>query len=670
MSLPEFNKNFILCEFAWQIDATINSPELRKAQIIALTPECAWRCQIIGKDYRKLEDYYDQERLWLQHDRMFAEEVRWFEWVDSYLRGAVSEFRQTEFRPARGCALMLQPVFDECYAGAYILRSFLEKAGKCELLYWPADLGPLREDVQHTQPHCSIYPVLVSEMATSCESRSVALTSPTGISPPADTGRGKWKPAARRALGDRLFGELRYLQGVGLARYVHSQLRPKKDSRVLAVGGGYDLTCMVWALRERGVRVDWQTDLIFGEGKRDEFVNQDIIGAMEASWKEVCELDEFWSPLDVAGVGRNPMIKSLLAHWWLRVVPEYWQGYCNTLRKLSGQDYIAIVTWDATPNAAALQAAQSSGIHSVIFQHGSTARVSGHIWYSYLANADALLVYGAGTAEQLQGTWPGSAKATLDVVGSTRLDAIRAAMTPTRVAKIRTRMAGREKRRIVLYAPMYFGRYGRALGDAAYYPDVSYFEMQCRIMQLFAQYPRVCLLYKDLSIANGLRNPIPEFIRQYVPNGRVVDAPPPLWKMFWGVDAIIIDHVITALGEALLTRKPLLVYAPGSVEAIPELPDARVLLRRRASVAETPDQFLETIRLFLDANDFSELADADDGFLRSYCTHLNDGQSAQRAAAAVICPSGNSSRSSRVLPARSSAIGEGTDRTTASALRL
>jgi hypothetical protein len=100
---------------------------------------------------------------------------------------------------------------------------------------------------------------------------------------------------------------------------------------------------------------------------------------------------------------------------------------------------------------------------------------------------------------------------------------------------------------------------------------------------------------------------------------------------------IILDHAGTALGEALLTRKPLIVYAPGSAGSIPEAPDARALLRKRALVAETGLDFIATIDEFLRRSDFSEVIDPDQEFLRAYGTYIGDGKSAERGAEAIAC---------------------------------
>jgi hypothetical protein len=104
----------------------------------------------------------------------------------------------------------------------------------------------------------------------------------------------------------------------------------------------------------------------------------------------------------------------------------------------------------------------------------------------------------------------------------------------------------------------------------------------------------------------------------------------------WAVDAIIVDHAITALGEVLLTRKPLVVYDPPDPHGFLEHPEAKSLLRKRATVAERPDELIACVRSFLMAGDFSEIESPNEEFLAAYGTHLNDGHSARRAAEAIV----------------------------------
>ena len=148
-------------------------------------------------------------------------------------------------------------------------------------------------------------------------------------------------------------------------------------------------------------------------------------------------------------------------------------------------------------------------------------------------------------------------------------------------------------------------------------------------------FPGIRLLYKDFGSTNHLWNPIPDCIRREIPNGKVILAPS-LSQLVWAVDAIILDHALTALGEALLTRKRIIVYDGGqpTSELVP--PESKVLLRKRAIVGDTPDEFVNQVRSFLEAGDFSEVSEPDDEFLCAYGTYLNDGRSAERAAEVIL----------------------------------
>jgi len=190
------------------------------------------------------------------------------------------------------------------------------------------------------------------------------------------------------------------------------------------------------------------------------------------------------------------------------------------------------------------------------------------------------------------------------------------------------------------------GIWGTGLSAETGYADVSYFEPQERIVRFFALFPGIRLLYKDAP-SHNVWNPIPDLIRQEIPNGRAVLVPP-LAELVWVVDAIILDHMITALGEALLTRKRIIVYDPYLPGNTLEPPEAKELLRKRAIVAETPDEFVEEVRTFLIANDFTEINLPNDEFLRAYSTHKNDGLSAQRAVDEIIRTARNLNRRARL----------------------
>jgi hypothetical protein len=163
--------------------------------------------------------------------------------------------------------------------------------------------------------------------------------------------------------------------------------------------------------------------------------------------------------------------------------------------------------------------------------------------------------------------------------------------------------------------------------DLLDYPDVSYLELLQKILLLWKEYPQVRLLYKDFVVENNTDRVMAKFIQEHIPNGTVTYQR--LTKLMWSVDAIIVDHVITAVSEVLLTRKPVLVYMPSPERADPE---ARNLLQKRAIVSTTAEEFEQQVRLFLQATPYEEIEQPDVAFLKRYCTHHHDGQSAERAA--------------------------------------
>jgi len=56
------------------------------------------------------------------------------------------------------------------------------------------------------------------------------------------------------------------------------------------------------------------------------------------------------------------------------------------------------------------------------------------------------------------------------------------------------------------------------------------------------------------------------------------------------------------------------------------------MLRKRAVVAETPDEFAASVAAFLQMGTYPEIEHPNDDFLLCYATHLGDGRSAARAA--------------------------------------
>jgi hypothetical protein len=175
--------------------------------------------------------------------------------------------------------------------------------------------------------------------------------------------------------------------------------------------------------------------------------------------------------------------------------------------------------------------------------------------------------------------------------------------------------------------PTHFAPYGRAIGELAGHPAVPYFELLQRVLSLWKAAPGVRLVYKDFIVANDRSRVMPRFIREEVPDAIVTTQR--LTDVMWAIDAIVVDHVITAAPQVLLANKPTVFFMPATT---PQADRARVLLRSRASVATTPDEFVEQVRQLLESGTYPPVQDTDRAFLKRYGVHRGDGRSARRAA--------------------------------------
>lgn len=659
-------ESLIFCETSQHVRQAISNLTIGAIShdLVALTPEAAWECQLRGQPYLKIEDFYNEADLSTHAEEVFKDEVRWANWVDEFLQQQIPALSQAKFSAASAWFTQLQSLFDGFFESAYALTHFLERARPREVFYWTWEHVEHSSHLWHKKPiHSTLLPILAplygalprQMSADHARDATPVLRSnqqeqEQQYHPEESLGYlvGKLRSAGRVARSllarSRMWREIKLLRSAGLGKYFRSMVKQSMSpERVLVVGNGYDLDPLILALRERSVQVTWLHNVSL---TGDRAVPSGTVPAGTANlqhelvrlWPVVIQQEEFWAPLAKWGVGRNDRAESALSFWWHKVIPELWQGYQSALKAISRRRYLAAVAWEAggTLCGAMLQAAGAHSIPRLIYQHGSTARIRIGYFYPYLLHSERFLVYGNGTAEHLQRNLPPCEDAQAEVVpvGSARLDALKGRMNLRRVEALRSKLHGDDHRPIILYAPTFMGIWGKGLSDETGYADVAYFEMQERIMRLFADFPGVRLLYKDVPSVT-VWNPIPDLIRREIPNGRAALVPP-LAELVWAADAIILDHMITALGEALLTRKRIVVYDPGLPGHTLEPPEAKALLRKRAVVAETPDGFVEAVRTFLIANDFTEINVPNDEFLRAYGTHLNDGRSAQRAVDEIL----------------------------------
>jgi hypothetical protein len=617
-----------------------HSPEdVRNGNVLAITPEAAYVCQQLKVPYLKLEDHAQVFKRAVEYTSILPCYLEWEEWLDEWTQQAIPEFGKVDFKPASAVTFLLQLLFAEIWATATSLREFLEALRPNRVALWPPVITHIP---WYLQPSVSPLSAILPRVASASGIEVITLSAQTPELTPVTRAEVssyfkrllKW--SKRQLRQSWAFSEWAALRASGLAAYLKQF--DSDAPRILISGFGYDLTPLAGELRQRSARVVQLLD----ELPPARLLTQSpplpapLRRVLAAAGSRLLEEPNLWKPLEQWGLGRTPLWAMPLHFWWYRIVPELWINFQRVRRLLQSTRPAALITWDAGANTlsgAAVNAATAVRVVCCVYQHGGSSGSDAKIWQMYLRHTDSFLVYGQQTLIELQQSCPPSLNCVAELipVGSARLDLIRQQHLPEKSRQLRARLRAGDSRPIILYVPTVFATYGRAIGDLAAYPDVSYFELQQIILKLWLEAPEIRLLYKELIVANDPNRVMPEFIRKYIPNGTVTRQR--LTDLMWAVDAIVVDHAITALSEVLLTNKPLIVYMPKPNAAGPQ---AKILLQKRAAVAETPDEFAAHVRALLHAGRYPELENPNDEFLQAYCTHLNDGRSAERAAEVIL----------------------------------
>jgi hypothetical protein len=165
-------------------------------------------------------------------------------------------------------------------------------------------------------------------------------------------------------------------------------------------------------------------------------------------------------------------------------------------------------------------------------------------------DADSYLVYDEHTAKEINQTYRTQNKTAAAVgIGSARLEKVYSQQRKND----KTRLA---KRRRVMYVLGLM--YGNANRNS--WTDIQTFQLQQNIVRTFKKFPDIDFIVKGLAISDLDYNPLPEFIRDlnltnciYLTSGKFV-------KMLGRADIFLFDFYSTAMAEALMTNKTIILY--------------------------------------------------------------------------------------------------------------
>lgn len=587
--------------------------------LVAATPEAACELKLRRARYISLEDFFDVQAFSEADEPMLAAQARWSDRVDEIAWEELPELRQLGLRPAGHYFLPLKVLIDSLYRAGFSLAHVLLAAEGGRLLLSDCQLREPSDDLFFDRPlYAAAAPLLAPEYGVTCEQLRPRLNAGSRSRQELWD---RFRPLAR----DRLLRPARRVLGRAPRRTARDAGRP-----LLLCQQSYDIPLVAGALRRRGWSTLDQSDLLPALPWRSR-IPRPVRRRLEQTWERFRGEGFFGEPFRWAGADLAPLAESRLLHWWFSCVPAMWNTVLRVRSRLELRRPTAmLLAYPWTPEEqGVLQAARSCAVPTITYQHGGFEGNCEYITHDMteLRFSDYRFVYGTGSEDYFSERVSRyvEPRAEPRAVGSCRLDRLRTA--PNRREEVRRRLGIDDAGRLVLYLPTGYQRTWY-LARAAYLA-VPYFGLLCQVMATLTGFPDLRFVYKPFPERQA--DPLLSVIERIAPNV-IAESHLRVPALVQASDACIVDIPSTGLLEALVTAKPLLVFSDRRFVNLRS--EAAGLLRKRARLAETPEDFLAQLKDFL-RGDLRELAAPDQRFLAAYGTHLNDGQSAERAASAV-----------------------------------
>jgi hypothetical protein len=275
------------------------------------------------------------------------------------------------------------------------------------------------------------------------------------------------------------------------------------------------------------------------------------------------------------------------------------------------------------------RAAREASVPVIVYQHGGAYGYSHSYAHEITALkwADYFLAYGDAVAayfNEKRADAGSQVYARSIPVGSARLDAIGRAVVSRRESRSMPRPP-----RVVYVCHRRTGRNRRI--PYCDYDSNRYWQWQKQIVEVFRRHPEVEFIVRPFP-SNQWFNPIVDYLRALDLHNCRVETRRAFSSLVGETDLFLLDFDGTSMLEALITDKPIIVFA--EQESTWFRPPALDLLEKRVVYARSLEDYLRHIEEALSKQVWKEPVTSDE-FLRAHGTHLNGGKSAERAARAI-----------------------------------
>lgn len=615
-----------------QLDALCARPEQPASELllVAATPEADYAAERRGLRYQNVEQFYEDAALMERGVANFGLTSELCSVIDASLREALAHLPPGVLISAQHHFYQLKRLLDALLHRAVSLRAVLERARPDSVLYFapPAPEPQIDALLAQNRLTARVLPLVAERL----DLRAVALPPIDGEPQVGSRGRVRARMAA---LGRRA----RHPVGVlwHAAQWWRGVRRAAADGPVLIVAarGGLDADAIAAQWRAAGLGDAFTVRQLI-EGMRMAAAGDlrqlgaDARAAAAQAWRRLDATVAIRALFRVAEIDLYPLVRPCLQHLVETSIPEDLVT-AETLRRGLARLQRAVVLLPSG-NGVVHAAAVAAGHPVVVAQHGGAY---GYLdWpiaeHDDLRRASHFVCWGPGVAASLAMPSPsahlppGTPRAQPVAVGSPGLDGL--------VARHRGGGASRLGGRTVVFVLTNLG------GDRRYfsyhmYPDIWFWRLQRRVIETCLRHPGVELIVK-LYPSNGLRqdlihNPIYDWLTYAAPTRCRVEQNVPFRDLLPLGDLFVMDTPATTLLEALTTTKPVITFADRRWVRFD--PRAVALLRKRAMLADSAEEFLREIDAYLQRPDWRLPEPVNDEFLMAYGTHLNDGRSAERA---------------------------------------
>ncbi|MBN2735006.1 MAG: hypothetical protein JXQ82_09150 [Methanomicrobiaceae archaeon] len=642
MNLQKNKKVLAICESKKQVEFLFAQSHLYPNidHWIAASSSAAYSMSKLGISFNFIEDY--QSDINANYvESLQSEQICWAKKVDSFIQERIPECAQIEFQPARFALYFIKNSWDTHIHRADLLEQIKKNIQFDEIIYfrnehpltYTSNLSPVGSALSECIPlwaeHYGIKTIPMAALPQDLfwETQVYMKNNPLRII--------KKIPEYIVSSLDSFKYILDYRSFIHLSKF--SLKSSSTGKKIILIRKKYDLNHeIINILKSNDIKCSPFDAAISLSYK---YYNQspEITDKLADEWNAIKEYDWFWQPEGWQNWSIKKVLEPLFNKFWFGIIPVLWNGMNASMKILQSINPQAICVSLIYSNDHAelgfIMAAQNNNIPVIMYQHGACmGDIENNVWdLTEGQYCNYSLVYGIGEKQYLESrSLINKLKNIPIAVGSTRLDRISHGINNNKILKIRKKIVGKSNIPIVLYVPgmnlVNFYRY-----DCVNENNNDIFNARENIAKFFSGQNGIKFVYKVfLSLGE---DPTQDMLGSICPGCTVIDDIP-LTELLWAADLIIYEVPSTGMYEGLVSNKPIIAYVDRDVYSMTD--STKKMLRKRAIVSETHTEFISDIKKFIHNGDFSPIIEPDNEFLSAFCTHLNDGNSAKRAAGAIL----------------------------------